>query len=186
MKKILLFIFFSLKLSCYAQTYPLRTFTSIPENAYLKDTNNELSQYEGTWVGAWNNKTIYLTFKKLTNQYDDVFKYYRDYLIVKSKVVDNNTGNVLFDNTNVADDKTKIFGGKFRKFDDKYSLIYIDKDLCGKSGRIVINFTDSSNTKLQWVYSENNQIIESDCFYWGKSASERPDPLPFNIILNKQ
>lgn len=32
--------------SCKAQqTDPLRTFTKIPENAYLKDTNNEFPYY---------------------------------------------------------------------------------------------------------------------------------------------
>jgi hypothetical protein len=63
MKKIFLFILFSVAISCTAQTYPLRTFTEIPENAYLKDTNNELATYEGTWKGTFNNKTIFITFK---------------------------------------------------------------------------------------------------------------------------
>ncbi|OPB87029.1 DUF6705 family protein [Elizabethkingia ursingii] len=185
MKKIFLFIVFTIAFSCNAQTYPLRTYIKIPENAYLKDTNNELPQYEGIWAGSWNNKTIYLTFKKVTNQYDNVFKYYRDYLVVKFKVVDN-TGYVLFDNTNLPDDRAKIFGGKFRKVDDKYSLIYLDRDLCGVTGNIVVNFINSSKTQLQWNYSKDNQIIDTDCFYWGKPAAERPDPLPFNIVLTKQ
>ncbi|PQA89813.1 hypothetical protein B0A69_22030, partial [Chryseobacterium shigense] len=66
----------------------MRTFTDIPENAYLKDTNNELQSYEGTWKGVWANKTIYITFKKITNKFDSDFKYYIDYLIGKFKVLD--------------------------------------------------------------------------------------------------
>ncbi|WP_317047235.1 DUF6705 family protein, partial [Chryseobacterium shigense] len=88
MKNIFLFIFFCASISCSAQTYPLRTFTDIPENAYLKDTNNELQSYEGTWKGVWANKTIYITFKKITNKFDSDFKYYIDYLIGKFKVLD--------------------------------------------------------------------------------------------------
>ena len=42
MKNVFLFVLFSTTISCTAQTYPLRTFTEIPVNAYLKDTNNEL------------------------------------------------------------------------------------------------------------------------------------------------
>ena len=56
MKKIFLFIVLVSLISCKAQTYPLRTYgISIPMNAYLKDTNNELPAYEGTWKGMWNN-----------------------------------------------------------------------------------------------------------------------------------
>ncbi|MGL6128449.1 DUF6705 family protein, partial [Chryseobacterium artocarpi] len=95
MKNIFLFILLSISISCTAQTYPLRTFTDIPENAYLKDLNNELNYYAGTWKGIWNNKTIYIIFKKNTYTYDNVLKYYKDNLIGKFKVLDSN-GNILF------------------------------------------------------------------------------------------
>ena len=49
-------------------------------------------------------------------------------MIGKFRVLDSN-GNSLFDNTNLSDDSPKICGGKFRKVDDKYSLVYIDADL---------------------------------------------------------
>ncbi|MFT3918015.1 DUF6705 family protein [Cloacibacterium sp.] len=185
MKNIFYIMIVLFAVSCKAQTYPLRTYTEIPENAYLKDTNNELQTYEGTWKGTWNNKTIYITLKKITNKYDNVFKYYRDYLIAKFKVIDN-SGNILFDNNNLADDKAKINGGKFRKIDNKYSLNYIDPDLCFKSGFITIQFIDSNKTKLEWNFMESSNLIEPDCFYHSFSASQRPEPLPVNIILTKQ
>jgi len=169
-------------MSCKAQTYPLRTYTEIPENAYLKDTNNELPSYEGTWRGSWNNKTIFITFKKITNTYDSVLKYYKDFLIGKFKVVDIN-GNILFNNTSISDDKSKIDGGKFRKKDGKYSLSYDDSDLCGRNGYITIQFTDAAKTKLEWILSEGEVIIDKDCFYYGQTW---PEPLPKNIILTKQ
>ncbi|MCD1116212.1 DUF6705 family protein [Chryseobacterium turcicum] len=107
MKNILLIILLSSAIACTAQTYPLRTFTEIPENTYLKDTNNELQGYEGVWKGTWNNRTIFITFKKNSYIYDNVLKYYKDNLIGKFKVLDSN-GNILFDNTNISDDKAKI------------------------------------------------------------------------------
>ncbi len=182
MKNILLFILFSITISCTAQTYPLRTFTDIPENAYLKDTNNELPDYEGTWKGTWDNKTIFINFKKITNKYDDVLKKYRDYLIAKFKVLDT-SGNILFDNTNLADDKAKIRGGKFIKDDNRYALYYNDSDLCNTSGTITINFSDSTKTKLDWKYFYRNEIITSDCPYYNTGI---PQPLPKEIILTKQ
>ncbi|PWN62475.1 DUF6705 family protein [Chryseobacterium viscerum] len=182
MKNLFLFILFCITISCDAQTYPLRTFNEIPENAYLKDTNNELPAYECTWTGTWNNKTIYITFKKITNKYNENLKYYKDNLIAKFKVVDIN-GNILFDNTNLSDDTPKIWGGKFRKVDDKYSLIYNGPDLCNTSGTININFIDPTKTKLDWKYFYRNEIVTVDCPYYN---SEIPQPLPKDIILTKQ
>ncbi|MCT4215268.1 hypothetical protein HZP46_07250 [Elizabethkingia anophelis] len=189
MKKIFLLIVFTIAFSCNAQTYPLRTYgIEFPKDSYVQDTNNELPQYEGTWSASWNNKTIYLTLKKIKFYYSFLENraYYADILIGKFKVIDNNTGSILFNNTGIADDKAKITGGTFRKKDNKYSFGYVDPELCGMMGYITINFTDSSKTQLQWNYSKNNQIIDTDCFYWGKPAAERPDPLPFNIVLTKQ
>lgn len=172
--------------NCKSQTLSLRpTSYEIIEGSYEKDINNELSAYTGTWIGTWNNKKISITFKKITNHYDSSLKYYKDYLVGKFKVIDN-IGNVLFDNSTVIDNDAKINGINFRRYNTKYSLVYIDKDLCGITGDIAINFTDSTKTKLQWTYSKDNDWIDTDCFYWGKPASERPDPLPHNIVLSRQ
>lgn len=172
--------------SCKAQlVYPLRTYINLPENSYLKDTNNELQDYEGTWKGTWNNKTIFLTFKKVTNKYNPNLKYYKDLLVGKFIVKDIN-GAILFDNTNLSDDNSKIKGGKFRKVDDKYSLIYIDPDLCHTTGSAKISFTDATKTKLEWKYSQDFNLIDNTCFFHGLPQSERPEPLPMSIILTKQ
>lgn len=166
---------------------PLRTWTEIPEEQcyYLKDTNNELQDYVGTWTGTWNNKTIFLQIVKITDSYNSTFKYYKDFLIAKFKVLDS-SGNILFDNTNLPNHQAKITGGKFRKTDDKYSLIYIDPDLCDTSGSIRINFTDLTKTQLQWWYGQNVNWIDTDCFFYGYPENKIPEPLPKNIILTKQ
>jgi len=185
-KNIILLILCIFALSCKAQTFPLRTYQELPENSYLKDTNNELPTYEGTWKGTWNNKIIYVTFKKLEHSYIDTFKAYRDVLIAKFKVTDLN-GNILFDNNNLSDENAKIEGvGRFRKKDDKYGFTYVDQDLCNRSGIILINFTDSTKTKLQWSYSQDENFIEPDCFYYSYAPQNYPQPLPNNIVLIKQ
>lgn len=185
MKNIFLIILIIAKIGCKAQTYPLRTFTEIPENSYLKDTNNELPAYEGVWKGTWNNKIIYVTFKKLTNTYKSSLNQYRDFLIARFKVTDLNNA-ILFDNTNLTDDEVKIKGGMFRKSDDKYGFTYVDGDLCLRSGDIFINFTDVTKTQLQWKYMQSENWINKDCFYHGWSSANVPQPLPENIILTKQ
>jgi hypothetical protein len=186
MKNIFLFLLFTFALLCRAQqTYPLRTYTNIPENSYLKDTNNELQSYEGTWKGTWNNKIIFITFKKITNKYNPNLKYFKDLLIAKFVVKDNN-GNILFDNTNLSDNSAKIKGFGFIKNTSKYLINYQDPDLCHMTGSGRINFTDATKTKLEWKYSQDTEWIENECFYHGLPESQRPEPLPMNIILTKQ
>lgn len=80
--------------------------------------------------------------------------------------------------------KSEIEYGKFRKVDDKYSLGYIDMDICGMEGYIMMNFTDSTKSQLQWYFSDMTDIITPDCPYY--NANPFPEPLPKNIILTKQ
>jgi len=64
MKNIILILLILFTVSCKSQTYPLRTYTDVPDNSYLKDIDNELNDYIGTWKAIWNNKTIYIYRKK--------------------------------------------------------------------------------------------------------------------------
>lgn len=170
-------------LSCKAQTYPLRTYTQLSEGSYLRDTNNELPEYEGTWKAVWDGKIIYLKIKKINYNYNETLKFYADILIIKFKVTDTN-GNILFDNTNLDDDLAKIKGGKFKKSNQKYSLSYVDNDICGLNGFIEIDFTDASKTKLNWKFNEGSNLITKDCPYY--NAAVFPQPLPKEVILTKQ
>lgn len=172
-------------ISCKAQTYPLRSYFERPENSYLKDTNNEFQYYKGIWKGEWNGKIMYIYIEKIEHKYESYLKEYRDVLIARFKVT-NLSGSILFDNTSLPDDDVKIEGMRFRKQDDKYSLVYSDKDLCGRSGTILINFTDSSKTQLQWKYMQSENWINKDCFYHDWAPADVPQPLPNNIILVKQ
>jgi len=167
---------------------PLRTFTEIPENEcyYRKDTQNELNAYEGTWKGSWNNKTIYITFKKVINIYDDSLGFNLDNLVGKFKTLDSN-GNILFNNTSLTDSQAKIFGIGFHHITDKYHMIYIDNDLCGLSGSIKISFANAAKTQLNIDFDQDHLIIDTDCYYHSYPPSQYPEPLTKNnIVLTKQ
>ncbi|WP_419868943.1 DUF6705 family protein [Chryseobacterium sp. CT-SW4] len=184
MKKILALLLINIFTVINAQTYPLRTYSDVPSNSYIMDSNNELNSYEGAWKGSWNGKSIIITFKKIKKYwtYNEDNPYYKDILIGKFKVIDSN-GSVLFDNTNISDNDSKINGGNFRTKDNKYSFWYNDEDLCGLNGYITINFTDNNKNKIQWNFSDMTDIILPDCPY---KNGPFPEPLPKNIILTKQ
>jgi len=182
MKKILTILTLHFILLSCAQIYPLNTNTDVPNGAYIKDLNNELIPYEGTWKGTWDNKTFFLSLNKVKKNMDhkDNNPYYKDILAGRFKVLDS-SGNILYDNTSLPDQDTKIEGLGFIKNTTKYILFYVDSDICNISGRIYLTFT---NSMLDWKFMDTTDIIDSSCQYY--NSNPFPQPLPKSIILTKQ
>jgi len=92
-----------------------------------------------------------------------------------------------FTNTYLPDAQVKIYGLMFGKADDRYSLTYIDPDLCYTSGNIRINFNNPTKTQLQWNYFQNKyEWLDSDCFFYNYPPDQLPNPLPKTAIFIKQ
>ncbi|REC43985.1 DUF6705 family protein [Chryseobacterium sp. 5_R23647] len=190
MKNIILLLLIMVSCKSYTQQtiVPLRTYTDIPEDAgyYIKDTNNELQAFEGTWKGIWNGKIFSITFKKITNKYNPTMKYNSDIIVGKFKMLANN-GNILFDNTNLSDINAKIEGTGFQNITNKYLLFYVDNDICNISGDIELVFTNVSKMEMNFSYHQNPMILTADCYFYGWPQADRPQPLPrTDIILVKQ
>ncbi len=168
-------------------TVPFRTYNiSDKECHYFKDTNNELPAYEGTWKGSWNNKTLFITFTKMTNVYSDALEYNRDYLAGNFKTLDNN-GNILFNNFNLPNNEAKIRGINFQETTNKYLMSYTDNDICGIGGSVKISFANAAKTQLNIDFDQDRQIIDTDCYFYNYPPSQYPEPLPkTNIVLTKQ
>ena len=167
---------------------PLRTYTDIPEDQcyYLKDTNNELQAFVGTWKGVWNGKTIFISFKKVANKYKEGLNFNTDIIIGKFKTVDSN-GNILFNNLQIADDDAKMEGLGFINMTDKYIVTYYDEDVCDMSGTIYLTFANAAKTQLHFSFNQRNEVLTSDCYFHGWPQADRPEPLPNpDIILTKQ
>jgi len=190
MKNIFLLLLLTISCKSYTQQQtivPLRTYTDIPEDAgyYMKDTNNELQDYEGTWKGVWDNKTIFITFKKINDKYNTAMRYNSDIIVGKFKTLDNN-GNILFDNTQSIDNEAKIEGTGFQKITDKYLMFYVDKDLCDMTGNIEITFANITKTQLNFNFGQDMMYLDTDCYFYSYPSSQYPKPLPNNIVLTKQ
>jgi hypothetical protein len=103
---ILLFV-----VSCKAQTLPLNTTLSdIPANAYLKDINNELFPYVGTYKANFQGKEITLYIAKEEGKLEVRSKkqFYRDALVVKY-IVKNSNGVILQDTKNNNVPKIELY-----------------------------------------------------------------------------
>ena len=94
---IIVFLFGSV--SCHAQEVilPLNTsYMDLPNNAYVKDLENELDQYVGVYKAQFQGKETTLYFEKEVRKQASALKgyYYTDQLNVKF-VVKDSTGKVL-------------------------------------------------------------------------------------------
>ena len=90
---------------CQTPILPLSTYEDIPIGAYLKDLDNVLLPYIGTWEGTLNNKKYTFVFVKFP-QHDNFGEYYIDELMCNFRVVNLVTGSIIYDNlgaTNYGD-----------------------------------------------------------------------------------
>lgn len=103
MKNIILLITLILFTTFKAQQiYPLNTvFDEVPQNSYLKDTNNELDPYIGIYKSNFENKEITLYISKEAKKYFTSLNVFQDALIIKY-TIKNSSGIILQDTYNMT------------------------------------------------------------------------------------
>lgn len=91
MKNILLIIALIISSVCRAQSPIIQSNNGLPygdvRNAYYKDIDNLLNQFEGTWVYTNSNSSLKITIVKKIMSYNG--KYYEDYLIGDYQYIEN-------------------------------------------------------------------------------------------------
>jgi len=167
MKIITLFIFIITVIGCNAQTYSLNTdFEKVPDYSYLKDQNNELLPYIGTYNANYggNKITLFITKeeKKLINRIDK--KFYRDVLSIRY-IVKNSTNIVL---QNTQDMTFQLNQSKFAIYSmrtgalGEITLSYGGTNCRVGNGKIILK--KLNNTQISWEYRPNDIILnDSKC-----------------------
>jgi hypothetical protein len=195
-----LFVLVTIFSNCNAQNQPiLRTIPveqtysddfDLKSGDYIKDTNNLLNPYVGTW--QYNNGNgIILTLKlqkKLQNIYifpNGSYHYFDD-IISTYKLVKN--GITLVDNLNLPIPNSfhnfGVEGMKYGKFDNGASLDYINGKITDLSLGIIttaeielLELTSlSSPPQIKFsMYGNDSRRIHPDSFYEGKPTFEIPN-----------
>lgn len=176
---------FILSLSCKAQynnIVPLENYYSYVENnsitdgTYLKDVNNVLNKYVGTWKGEFDGKEYTLKVNK-SSRTTTSGKMKEDLIYIRYTIKDSN-GNII--KKTIGDSNSSALRGNLFEKDnpDIYSLLYWGKDdqeiKCGNIGDMFIQTLDN-NTKLK-IYVEPEHML------FAKIEGE-PDPYPNGRIL---
>ncbi|SKB59482.1 hypothetical protein SAMN05660477_00101 [Soonwooa buanensis] len=163
MKKILLLFIVIFAISCKAQdVYPLKTlYTELPNYVYLKDTNNELSGFTGTYTANYEGKSITLFITKHNKKLlDRINLFYKDILIVNYLIKDYN-GNILIDSRSITfnSNLTKDFIISHWVDDNGQKLFATYGGTNCGVGNGIVNLTKLNATQLSWEYVSGVTIL---------------------------
>ncbi|PNW10938.1 hypothetical protein C1637_25030 [Chryseobacterium lactis] len=188
MKKIILIFTTIFSFFCKAQEYSLNTSPAdIPNNAYIKDINNELDQYVGLWKGTWNGKILYLDLKKVKYHYDGNHPYYIDKILGERKVATSD-GTIEIDRISNFDYISPEFRGIYKslRFAGKKTLTFSPKNMCRKTATLEITSFTISQMTLHFEYEPSP--IDSNCQHNGyiDQYGDFPINFPKDIVLTKQ
>jgi hypothetical protein len=150
------------------QVYPLNTYyEDVPNYSYMKDLNNFLPQYVGTYKATYqgNEITLYITQNnmELIDTRLGGRKYYQDVLRIKYIVKNNTTGSILEDTQNFNNTNNEIISIGTNNLDDNsVSLLYSGKE-CGLGyGEIILKKINS--TQINWSFDyEARLLIQGEC-----------------------
>jgi hypothetical protein len=94
MKKILITLTILIAFSCKSQIIPQNNaYVEIPNNAYIKDTQNFLDNFVGTWHYQNGNEQFTITLAKVLHH--DYGSWYEDILIGEYKYIDSNSTTLV-------------------------------------------------------------------------------------------
>ncbi|MGG7551933.1 DUF6705 family protein [Chryseobacterium arthrosphaerae] len=165
-KNIIIIICFAIFTSCIGQTVSLETmaqcsqFENCPNATYVKDINNSLNKYTGTWKGTRDGKNYEFNFIK-KEKIGETKKW--DMLIGRVKITNAN-GIVEYDNFNKPDSETRFNGYNFQKNLKMYLMNFSGgKPGCIDYGYAYLNIKPGTPDKMTISFLSDNDIVTQDC-----------------------
>ncbi|MFC4739826.1 DUF6705 family protein [Flavobacterium ponti] len=186
LKTLCLFLF-TINISCKAQIIPLNS-VDYPDGAYLKDLDNILPFWEGTWKGTVNNKEYTIQFVKFTQHqttFSDGSFEYEDLLMGKFKVMDLSTNQILYNDLNTTifnDYKIQLNG----KLGTEYFFMFFDtQSNCNNTFKFSLVKDNTNPNQVLYTNFSFDEYDSWDCQY--QNQEDIPMFLPqTNLTLTKQ
>ncbi|WP_454059746.1 DUF6705 family protein [Elizabethkingia ursingii] len=159
-------------ISCQSQTRGLKEAAISTNNslgsqtienvAYLKDIDNSLNKFEGTWKGESDGKIYEFRFIKKSKYGENPA---RD-IIIGRLIVKDSSGNIIYSTINKPDDETGLLGLNFQKNQKTYLIYYTGKNnICGDQGTLNIYFKDPNNLREMnlFLLGSGDIAVQSRC-----------------------
>lgn len=170
---LIIIMLFYLPFSCKAQTIatlqqmeecsnrPNRDKEGCPDLqdvTHVKDTDNRLNKFVGTWKGTFNGKQVELKLEKKEDFGKWDVKW--DQLNGKLKIKDSQ-GNVLFDSFSNPENKANPYGNNFQRA--VYEMRFYGINNCNDSGTVFIEIksTPINGSKMRLFYSRDGNVVDT-------------------------
>jgi len=155
------------------------------ENVYLKDVNNDLNKFVGTWKVIHNGRDYEFRIWKYTDSHsnDYFFKYKRDMLYMRHIIKDVATSNTIESSINTKFGDPHLINGVEYYSANTHRFFYIGQEgNCGQLGDIFIDSLTANTIKLSYSPSRTGFISGEDCPN-GLAVQHMPED---TITLTKQ
>ncbi len=114
---------------------------------YVKDVNNILPKFIGTWKGTYNNKTHEFKVERTTID-DDELK--EDILLLRYKITNNSNGSVVENTLSLTNESPFVMKNGYVDKDGGYVYSYIGKEVaCGQNGWVFTQVYGTNNTQMK-------------------------------------
>ena len=186
--KISLLLLFTLNCNC--QTLPLTSPDEPNNGGYLKDIDNVLPFWVGTWKGTVGNKEYtfqFVTFLHHTVNFPNGDYYYKDKLMGKFKVVDLTTNTVLYDDLSVSNFEDYKIRLSYPGNNIGYVFRFVDDNAhCNNMAKFALFKIPTNPNQIKYLNFEYTEFISpSDCIY--PEQEDIPMFLPkTELILTRQ
>lgn len=128
-----------------------------PKGSYLKDVNNKLDVYIGTWKGIYGDKMFEFTLSKFT----DIRVNIKEDILLMRYLITTTNGSIIEDTRSLPNLNPYVIQGYYIE-KSTYALTYGGKDAkCGQTGTIFIDWLKGSNNTKMTLFLEPEQMIIS-------------------------
>lgn len=173
---ILLFSLVGIYVFGQSPVYPWNTtWDNVEENAYIKDTQNQLLPYTGTWIYTNGSKKVSINFQRIMYYYSFGKKYYMDKIAGRYKVENGST--VVYSDMNLNMQSANLTA--VRIHDNKLYGSYFDELNCRILSNIKV-WLDSANPNKMYMEIDVQGL---DPFIWEEDTCPNQYDANFGEVL---
>lgn len=135
-------------ISCKAQIIAVEDYKDynkdLEDGAYIKDINNVLGKFIGTWKGTYNSKNYEFRIIKETISYLGIKE---DALLMRYKIIDSN-GGAIENTLDLPNDDAYVMKNGYVAKSGSYVFSYIGREVaCGQNGLVFIRILNNTNNQ---------------------------------------
>lgn len=120
---------------------------------YVKDTNNRLNQFVGTWKGNYDGKQYEIKLEKKINYKENISDNLSWDRIIGRILVKDSSGNIIYNSMNKPDKDTFFFGYNFQR--GVYMMYFVGNYSCLEAGDVFIETRINNPNEMTLVYFQD-------------------------------